>query len=63
MRANKVCSSVSGGESNSVEPCDSAPQVEDPKKVLLLYGNKTSQVVKDVLADIGKLKAVRLPAA
>jgi len=34
--------------------------VEDPKKVLLLYGNKTSQVVKDVLADIGKLKAVRL---
>ncbi len=36
------------------------PQVEDPKKVLLLYGNKTSQVVKDVLADIGKLKAVRL---
>ena len=28
--------------------------------MLLLYGNKTSQVVKDVLADIGKLKAVRL---
>jgi hypothetical protein len=36
--------------------------VEDPKKVLLLYGNKTSQVVKDVLADIGKLKAVRSAA-
>ena len=35
--------------------------MEDPKKVLLLYGNKTSQVIKDVLADIGKLKAaVRL---
>ena len=28
--------------------------------MLLLYGNKTSQVVKDVLADIGRLKAVRL---
>ena len=34
-------------------------QVEDPKKALLLYGNKTSQVVKDVLGDLAKLKAVR----
>ena len=45
------------------ELCRCALQVEDPKKVLLLYGNKTSQVVKDVLADIGKLKAVRLAAS
>lgn len=34
-------------------------QVEDPKKALLLYGGRTSQTVKDVLADFGKLKAVR----
>jgi ribosome production factor 2 len=30
--------------------------VEDAKKALLLYAGKTSQVVKDVLADIQKLK-------
>lgn len=35
-----------------------AVQVEDPKKALLLYGNRTSQTIKDVLSDIGKLKAV-----
>lgn len=35
-------------------------QVEDPKKALLLYGGRTSQTVKDVLSDFGKLKAVRL---
>jgi hypothetical protein len=32
--------------------------VEDPKKALLLYGGRTSQVVKDVLSDFGKLKGV-----
>lgn len=32
--------------------------VEDPKKALLLYGNRTSQTIKDVLSDIGKLKAL-----
>lgn len=39
----------------------SAPfwQVEDPKRALILYGHKTSQVVKDVLTDIHKLKGVR----
>lgn len=36
-----------------------AMQVEDAKKVLFLYGNKVSQVVKDVLADLHKLKKVR----
>lgn len=36
------------------------PQVEDPKKALLLYGGRTSQVVKDALTDFGKLKGVRL---
>ena len=35
------------------------PQVEDPKKALLLFGGRTSQVVKDVLSDFGKLKGVR----
>lgn len=34
------------------------PQVEDPKKALLLYGGRTSQTVKDVLSDFGKLKGV-----
>jgi hypothetical protein len=33
-------------------------QVEDAKKVLFLYGNKVSQVVKDVLVDLHKLKKV-----
>ena len=33
-------------------------QVEVPKKALLLYGGRTSQVVKDVLSDFGKLKGV-----
>ena len=32
--------------------------MEDPKKALLLYGGRTSQVVKDVLSDFGKLKGV-----
>lgn len=36
-----------------------ALQVEDPKRALLAYGNKTSQVVKDVLTDLQKLKGVR----
>ena len=31
-------------------------QVEDAKKTLLLAGNKTSQVVKDILSDMQKLK-------
>lgn len=30
--------------------------VEDPKRALLAFGNKTSQVVKDVLTDLQKLK-------
>mmetsp|Transcript_15904 Transcript_15904/g.27410 ORF Transcript_15904/g.27410 Transcript_15904/m.27410 type:complete len:343 (+) Transcript_15904:180-1208(+) len=30
--------------------------VEDAKKVLILYGSKTSQVIKDVLVDLHKLK-------
>lgn len=34
-------------------------QVEDPKRALLVYGNKTSQVVKDVMTDLHKLKGVR----
>ena len=31
-------------------------QVEDAKKTLLLAGNKTSQVVKDILSDMQKLE-------
>ena len=38
-------------------------QVEDPKRALLVYGNKTSQVVKDVMTDLHKLKGVRSTAA
>lgn len=34
-------------------------QVEDPRRALLCYGNKTSQVVKDVMTDLQKLKGVR----
>ena len=34
-------------------------QVEDPKRALILYGNRTSQTVKDVLTDLHKLKGVR----
>lgn len=30
--------------------------MEDPKKVLLLQGNKVSQVVREVLTDLHKLK-------
>lgn len=34
-----------------------APKIiEDPRRSLVLYGNKTSQVIKDVLIDIHKLK-------
>ncbi len=36
--------------------------MEDPKKALLLYGGRTSQTVKDVLSDFGKLKGVRIGA-
>ncbi len=41
--------------------CGPSPQIEDPKKALLLYGGRTSQTVKDVLSDFGKLKAVSPP--
>ena len=34
-------------------------QVEDAKRSLLVYGNKTSQVIKDVMTDLHKLKGVR----
>jgi hypothetical protein len=34
-------------------------QVEDVKKSLVLYGNKISQVLKDVLTDFHKIKKVR----
>lgn len=35
------------------------PQVEDARRVLLLHGNKSSQVLKDVFIDLQKLKWVR----
>lgn len=38
-------------------------QVEDAKKVLILYGNRVSQVLKDVLVDLHKLKRVRTGAS
>lgn len=31
--------------------------IEDPKRALILYGGKTSQVTKDVLSDLHKLKS------
>jgi hypothetical protein len=36
-------------------------QVEDVKTALLLYGNKTSQITKDILTDFHKLKPVSMP--
>jgi ribosome production factor 2 len=30
--------------------------VEDPRRALILYGNSTSQIIKDVLVDVHKLK-------
>ena len=39
-------------------PCYCCPQVEDPKRALLAFGNKTSQVIKDVMTDLQKLKGV-----
>ena len=44
---------------NSLLPLPAMLQVEDPKRALLVYGNKTSQVVKDVMTDLHKLKGVR----
>lgn len=35
------------------------PQVEDARRVLLLHGNKSSQILKDVFVDLQKLKWVR----
>ena len=32
--------------------------MEDPKRALLMFGNKTSQVIKDVMTDLHKLKGV-----
>ncbi|PSC75116.1 ribosome production factor 2-like protein [Micractinium conductrix] len=32
--------------------------VEDPKRALLAFGNKTSQVIKDVMTDLQKLKGI-----
>lgn len=40
---------------------DLAVQEEDVKNVLLLYGNKTSQITKDVITEIQKLKQVVPP--
>lgn len=33
-------------------------QVEDVKKSLILYGGQTSQVIKDLLTDLHRLKGV-----
>jgi ribosome production factor 2 len=33
-------------------------QVEDPRRSLLVHGNRTSQVIKDVLVDLHKMKGV-----
>jgi hypothetical protein len=33
-------------------------QVEDAKRLLVLFGNKASQVLKDLLCDLHKLKSV-----
>jgi hypothetical protein len=33
-------------------------QIEEPRKALFLYGNKTSQLIKDVIRDLHKLKGV-----
>ena len=32
-------------------------QVEDSKRALILFGGKTSQITKDVLSDLHKLKS------
>ncbi len=32
-------------------------QVEDAKRALILFGGKTSQITKDVLSDLHKLKS------
>lgn len=34
-----------------------AGQVEDPKRALILFGGKTSQITKDVLSDLHKMKS------
>jgi hypothetical protein len=33
-------------------------QVEDPRKALFLYGNKASQLVKEAMMDLQRLKGV-----
>ena len=33
-------------------------QIEDAKRCLFLYGNQTSQVIKDVITDLYQLKRV-----
>lgn len=38
-------------------------QVEDPRRSLLLHGNRTSQIIKDVLVDLHKMKGVRAACA
>ncbi len=35
-----------------------ALQIEDAKKALVLYGNKVSQIIKDALTDLHKIKGV-----
>jgi hypothetical protein len=35
------------------------PQVEDAKRALFLYGNDASQVIKECMTDLHKMKGVR----
>eukprot|EP00955_Chlamydomonas_euryale_P005592 59369-Chlamydomonas_euryale.AAC.1 len=49
---------------HSLCQCRVCVQVEDAKRSLVLYGNQTSQRIKDVLTDLHKIKRVRVqPAA
>ena len=64
MQCNAWRAAAGGSGPGTLRHCVAQPasvhylQVEDPKRALVLYGHKTSQVIKDVLTDIHKLKGV-----
>jgi hypothetical protein len=58
----RVAASLCSGVTRTRLLC-SFEQVEDAKRLLVLSGNKTNQVMKDVLTDVYKLRKVRVCAS
>lgn len=59
LHALRCTHAAGNGRHNSyATPMTLTAQIEDAKKLLMLYSGTTSQMVKDVMSDLHRLKAV-----